>query len=349
MRAEDKLDLDTLQHGPSPQITFYTELEPEPLLALLDDPALRALVRRYGATLALGLCELGPRQVGLLRRLEELEIRAIVWLGADQTGARLNLENYPQAVTGYRRFRAWAGEHDLAVAGVGLDLRPPLETLRRSYEAGLSGALALIWHARENALYPAAKGAYRDLIAEIRGNGFETHVFHLPQLLDDRLAGTTLAQRALNLVDLNADVEVLLAYSVLPVTPAPIDLGGGIVAAYGAAADAIAIGGIDASPTTAPDWHMLRRDLLLAAAYTDSIYLFTLEQCAAQGLLPQLYALDWQERSQPWHSRRAFLLASRGLLVAWLLQLRFGPTMLGWAGWLVAALLLFQRWRRGRS
>jgi hypothetical protein len=345
LRSPDQADEPS---PPGPRLIFYSELEAEPLLALLADPATLALLRRHGGTLAVALREFGPRQVDLLRQLADLSLAVIVWLQADQGGGRLNLQNYPQALSGYRRFRAWAGGHDLAIAGVGLDMRPPIEALEQVYEQGISGALSLIWRGRENALYPAAKAAYLDLVAEIRGGGYETHVFQLPQVLDDRLAGSNLAQRAFNVVDLRADVEVLLAYSVLPFDRAPIDLGGGLIVAYGNAADAIAVGGIDTGPAQAPPWNLLRRDLLLAAQHTDTIYLFRLEQCAAQGLLPHLRELDWRSPTGPWRRRAALLVTSRALLVAWLFQLRFGPMVLGWMGWLVAALLLFQRWRQRR-
>ena len=41
-------------------------------------------------------------------------------------------------------------------------------------------------------------------------------------------------------------------------------------------------------------WPALRRDLLLSAHYTDTIYIHSLEDCVARELLPKIAALDWE-------------------------------------------------------
>src|ERR1044071_4580408 len=85
----------------------------------------------------------------------------------------------------------------------------------------------------------------------------------MPVIADDRRAGTTLIQRALDIVDLSADLDVLMCSSVVPIELLGDDLGGALVASYGAHADAIGVGSIDdADPPNleawdwdAADWH----------------------------------------------------------------------------------------------
>lgn len=333
-----------------PRLILFSELAAEPLAELLEQPGVLDIVRRYGGTLAMALCDHGPARIELVRRLREQEIALIAWLQPDQEGAWLNLQNYPQAITGYQRFRAWATEHELEFAGVGLDMRLPLVQLEALYENGISGALQMLWESRWNQLFPAARSAYRDLFAEMRLHGYEVHTFHLPSLIDDRIAGTTLVQRALNMVYLPADVEALLCYSVFPFRPQPLDTGGALVFGYGGFADAIAVGGAghgEATPLLT--WPMLRRDLLLASHFTDTIYIFSLEALVAQDLLAALRGLDWQAKVAPDPGKRALLIALRSLMISWLLLVRFTPVLFGWAGWVVAAVLLLQRFRQRRA
>jgi hypothetical protein len=329
----------------TPRLIFYTELNAGPLRELIARPAVRHLVRQYGGLVALALPEFTPAYAELVRALHAREIGVIAWLRAEE-GQRLDLQNYPQAIAGYRSFRAWVSAHDLPIVGVGLDLRLPPGEVGRLYNQGLSAGLRRVWLARENALYPAARTAYQDLIAAIRHDGYEAHIFQMPLLLDDRVAGTTMVQRALNVVDVAADVEVLLCASVLTVAPRAIDTGGALVWGYGSAADSIAVGS-DPDECAAP-WPALRRDLLLAAHFTDTIYVFSLEGCVAAGQLETLGALRWDAPARPLWRRTALLTGLRGALIGWLLLARFGPALVAWSGWLVALVLLVQRLRRRR-
>lgn len=333
----------------TPRLVFYTELAVAPLRALLEQPVVLALIQHHGATVAMALRDMGPERAELVRWLRQHQVAVIAWLQADADGQRFNLQNYPQAARRYQWFRAWVQQHDLVFSGVGLDTRLPAGELGRLYDQGSTGILRRIWLAREDALYPAAQVAYRELLAEMRMHGYETHLFQLPPLIDDRVAGTTLVQRALGVADVAADVEVLLCYSLLPVRPNAVDTGGALLVAYGSYADAIAVGGAGATDYPAELlWATLQRDLLLAARYTDTIYVFSLEACAAEGLLERLAVLDWRRQAQPEGPGRAVLLTLRSLLVSYLLLVRVAPALFGWAGWLVALGLLIARLRRPR-
>src|SRR5690606_36636118 len=208
------------------------------------------------------------------------------------------------------------------------------------------------WMARENVLFPAARAAYTDLIAEIHHDGYEVHTYQLPILADDRRAGTTLAQRSLDIVDLPADVEVLMCYSSVPSERIGNDLGGALISSSGAAADSIGVGALgDGGTDDLPplSWEALERDLLLAARYTDTIYVVSLEGCAERGLLPRIAALNWDADARVVLWKWALISAFRGLILAGLLIARFSRGMLAWLGWAIALLLLIREirtWRR---
>src|SRR5262249_10799956 len=127
------------------------------------------------------------------------------------------------------------------------------------------------------------------------------------------------------------------------------DLGGALIASYGANADAIGVGSIgEGDPATDRHvplpWAAVRRDLLLAAQHTDTIYIYSLEDCVARDLLPQIASLDWQAPARPALAGRALIALIRAMLLAVLLGVRFGRRTLAWGGWALAIFL----WLRGR-
>lgn len=342
-----------------PSLIFFTELDGPALQRLLTQHDLLDELANQQYGVALAMLDLSAERAAAVRLLNGRSVRVIAWLLLPPSeGFWFNLQNYPQAVERYRAFRLWAQEHQLRFDAVGLDIEPPVSEVLHIQQWGLRDIARRIWLARENVLYPAARAAYTDLIAEIRHDGYEVHTYQLPLLADDRRAGTTLVQRALDIVDLPADVEVLMCYSSMPLESLDGDLGGALIASYGPAADSVGIGitGSSAADSTGEGlpplpWEALERDMLLAARHTDTIYIFSLEGCVERGLLPRLATLDWDSEPQPLLQRRLLVGALRTGLLAALLFARFSRVLLAWLGWALAAILLFQqmhRWWRDR-
>jgi hypothetical protein len=153
--------------------------------------------------------------------------------------------------------------------------------------------------------------------------------------------------------------------SIVPIEPLGNDLGGALIASYGANTDAIGIGSIDDSSPSGLDamvwedpdaagqdgeqrptlpWPALRRDLLLAARNADTVYIHSLEDCVARDLLPKIAALDWDAPARARPGRHALIVLLRTLLFGMLVAGRFGRTALAWGGWALAIAL----WLRGR-
>jgi hypothetical protein len=355
-----------------PRLILSTDQAGEDLLATLRAPGLLDLLAVYGYGVALPLARLNDAAAAAARLLNQHGVAVIACLRlAPEEGFTFNLQNYPLALGCYQDFHSWARRHGLQFEAIGLSIEPPLQDVAEARQRRARTLARRFWLAHENILYPSAQAAYSELIVIMHLDGYEVHTFQMPVIADDRRAGTTLIQRALDIVDLPADLNVLMCSSIVPIEPLGDDLGGALIASYGAHADAIGIGSIDeAGPpnlgfleldgldwqaqegedrSTLP-WPALWRDLLLAAQYTDTIYLHSLEDCVVRELLPKIAALDWEVPAHAKPSRRALIGLLRALLFGTLVAGRFGRTTLAWGGWALAiALWLRGRRKRGRS
>ena len=333
-----------------PRLIFFTELEGPALLAMLRTPGVLDWLAAEGHSVALAITRMDETRVQAARLLNERAVSIVAWLLLPpEEGLAFNLQNYPQAVAHYRAFRAWAQERGLRFEAVGLDIEPPPDEDARGDLWSLRAIARRLWLASENVLYTPAHAAYTELIAAIRHDGYEVHTYQVPFVADDRRAGTTLVQRALDIVDVPSDADVLICSSSVSSEWLDYDLGGALIASYGPSADAIGIGsagelGPEDEVVAPLPWPAVRRDLLLAAQHTDTIYVFALEDCVARGLLELIATLDWATPARAARGKRALVAGLRGLLFVLLVAGRFGRTTLAWAGWILAVAL----WLRGR-
>jgi hypothetical protein len=98
---------------------------------------------------------------------------------------------------------------------------------------------------------------------------------------------------------------------------------------------------------------MFVRDLQIAAQYTDTVHIFSLEGCVERGWLRELDAVDWHMPVKVPNKRRLQMWSIRSLIAFVLWCNRSGWSALGWLGWAVAAGLLLEkrvrRWRLRRQ
>lgn len=345
---------------PQPTIVFFCELDTPALTVLVDRPAVVRDLAAMRCGIAIGMLDFSAERADAIRRLTAQGIAVIAWLLLPiEEGYWFNLGNYPQAIARYNEFRSWAIREQLAIEAVGLDFEPPVQEIFSARRRGPRSLFDRALMAQNNALYPAARDAYIDLVAAIRHDGFEVHTYQFPLIVDDRRAGTTLIQRTLDIVDLPADEEVLMIYSSTFLDGYLRGLGGAYLESYGQHADGIAIGvlggGLVFDPLTGAQAQRMtrrefRRDLRIAASYTDIVYIFSLEGCVDRGWLGDLRTIDWDApvRVAP-HFRLIMGLIRRVIGFA-LWMSRYGWTALGWLGWLAAGgLLISQRVRNWRE
>jgi hypothetical protein len=95
------------------------------------------------------------------------------------------------------------------------------------------------------------------------------------------------------------------------------------------------------------------RDLRLAAQYTESIHVFSLEGCVAHGWLERIAELDWDAPVKVPLVSHAQMVLIRMLIGTGLWLSRYGVAALGWSGWLVAGGMflarVLRRWRARRE
>ncbi len=336
-----------------PHLIFFCDLDGRALLDLIERPGLVDDLAIYGYGVAIAIRDHTPALISAVRMLNARGVQVVAWLQIpERDGGWFHLQNYPQAVERYRNLRAWSSDHGLLFHAIGIDIEPPSSEIDRIQRWGLRDLVRRVWLAHENVLFSAARAAYADLVGEIHHDGYEVHAYQLPILADDRRAGTTIIQRAFDIVGLPADVEVLMCYSSLPIDTLGNDIGGALIVSYGPVADSIGVGAVGGSAADSAlddlpplSGESLERDLLLASRHTDLIYVFSLEGCVERGLLPRITQMNWNLEPHTIRWKRLVVGAVRAMILFALLISRFSGGFLAWLGWGLLVIMLVRKAR----
>jgi hypothetical protein len=244
------------------------EVPARALVALFDRPEVLPFLVEQGCAISMGLLDLSPERARVVRRLE-------------------------------RETESWAREQGLRLHRVGLDIEPPRSDAVTLTVAPIRTLWPLVRRRRSREQVRVAERAYAALAREIGASGRGVETYHFPQLLDERVAGSTLLRRTLGLVDVSADVEVHMLYASY--------LGRAGARAYFAEAPAVAIGvtggGVHAEESERLGRFLpsdvLDEELRAAAAHTSDVYVFSLEGCVARDQLDRIAAVRWEEPAPP--------------------------------------------------
>ncbi len=284
-----------------PTLTFFCELESNPLQALFETPELISDLKTLEAHVSLGILDLSPERAEIVKRLnrENVPVHAWLLLPKDQ-GYWFNLDNVEQACQRYEQFQAWSQEYGLQWKAIGLDIEPDYRVIEYLRHSTWQGGWYLARQAFNRQRGTNGRKAYQLLVNRIRRDGYPVESYQIPLIVDERRAHSSLLQRLLGIVDLAVDREVLMLYSSF-VRP----MGDGYLWSYAFDAQAIGVGstggGVDlegVANTRPLSWAELQRDLLLAYQHTDYIYIFSLEGCVHQGFLPLIREMDWQQKPE---------------------------------------------------
>jgi len=278
-------------------LIYFVELAAGPTAELLARPDVCQPLAQSGAGVAMAMLDLAPERAEAVRALRKLGIPVTAWLVLEpEAGYWLTADNADAAAERYAQVRAWALAEDLDFATIGLDIEMPHDDSADLVRDPLRALGRLLWNRRPHGRLGEAHSRYEALVARIRGDGYDVETYQFPFLHDERRAGSHLLQRALGVVDVSADREVLMLYR--SVLPAP--WGELLIDAYGPGADAIAVGitggGVailaPAFENRLLDFDGLVHDLRRARRYTDRLYVFSLEGCVEAGMLPHLCQVD---------------------------------------------------------
>jgi hypothetical protein len=286
----------------SPTLTFFCELEADALQALFADSSVIKDLVALEASVSLGILDLTPERAGVVHSLNEAGIPVIAWqLLPMEQGYWFNVSNAAQASARYGAFKGWSAEYGLQWAGIGVDIELDIRDLRQIMDDKLRLLSTLLRRLFNTERVRTAQAAYNALLTEMRVDGYRVDSYHLPLIIDERKAGSTLLQRVAGLVELRADREVLMLYTSILRPRGP-----GVLWSYGEDAHSVGVGitgggvqvaGIGDVPPL--NWDEFSRDLRLAYCHTNDIHVFSLEGCVQQGFLQQLNGFDWDQPITP--------------------------------------------------
>ena len=311
---------------PRPDLTFFTELDSEALSTLFEDKTILEKLLTLEASLSLGILDLSEQRAEVVKRLNAAGIPVIGWLLLpEEDGYWFNIDNYEKAAARYISFKAWTRKHNLQWAGVGLDIEMNINDLRQvmaRHQADRFVATLFQRYLNKNRV-TRARRVYQALVNVIRSDGYPVESYHLPIIEEERHGRSTVLQRTLGLVDVQADREVLMLYSSF-LRPD----GAAVLWSYAPNADSIGVGNtgggvdvegvIDLEPLS---WEEFSRDLRLCVMRNKPVHIFCLEGCVAQGFLSKLEDFDWDKPVPiPERVNKVKMLRTGGAALLWLLE-----------------------------
>lgn len=275
---------------PRPALFFFNEQDAHQLAATFA-PTVVTQLGLLRAGVSMGLRDLSPERVDVVRRLNAARVPVTAWLLLPRDeGYFATHTNAAQVEAAYGRLVDWSREHELRFAGVGLDFEPDLRDLDVLMARPVRTFARWLVSRRHAPHLEAALTDYRRLIARMRADGFLVETYQFPMLLDDRRQRSRLWQGVLGALELEADREVLMLYTSLMGFAGPA-----LLASYAAHARAVAVGstggGIDPFPKLT--WAELERDLVVAARHATELFIFSLEGCVEQQFLARLVTVEW--------------------------------------------------------
>ena len=286
---------------PYPKLTFFCELESEPLQRLFLDPEVIQDLSALEGLVSLSIQDFSEARANTVKRLNESGIPVKAWLLLPkEMGYYFNIDNYADAVYRYQDFYKWTVEQGLRWEAVGLDIEPDLRLLltlaKDRWKALFKEGPQLIRNALRRKMYKNACQVYMELIDQIHADGYLVETYQFPVLADERMTRSTLLQRLMGVVDVTADTEVWMLYSSYSRGKNP-----GYLWSYASQAQAIGVGSTGGAKEEETfnfpslEWEELARDLRLAWYWSDWLYIFSLEGCVRQGYLKGLQKMAWDK------------------------------------------------------
>ena len=277
-----------------PRLNFFCELDTPRLKELINDGLTISLLKRLNAGISLATRDFTADRAELVKQLIDDDIPVTCWLVLpEESGYWSNAGNSIETITQYESFKSWSVKYGLRFQAVGLDIEPDI----RIFQKGLKNSWSILVEGTKQLLkfnrFSKARVAYRQLVHQIKSDGFILETYQLPIVVDERLAKSRLTQRFLGLLDLNSDREVLLLYSSFSRS-----LGAGLVWSYGKECRLLALGklgeGRDINESIELiNWNELERDLRLAYRWVNDIYIYSLEGCVYQNVMEEFTKFDW--------------------------------------------------------
>ncbi len=285
---------------PKPNLTFFCELDSEALPRLFEGRFVIDDLLNLEAAVSLGIMDLSDERAEIVKRLNEAGVPVIAWLLLPkEEGYWFNVDNHEQAAARYVQFKAWTDQHDLKWSGVGLDIEMDIRLLQNmmNEDAGSDLPKKMFQKFGDRNRVQLAQRTYQALIDLIRADGYPVESYQLPLINEERRGKSTVLQRAMGLVDVETDREVLMLYSSF-LRPN----GDAVLWSYAPQTDSVGVGStgggvevegvIDIDPLS---WEEFSRDLRLCVVQEKPVHIFSLEGCVEQEFLSRLNTFGWDD------------------------------------------------------
>jgi hypothetical protein len=278
-----------------PRLTFFCELDEPNLHELFANPTIINTLLELSASVSLGILDLSSSRAATVKKLNKACIPVIAWLLLpEEQGYWFSVNNVDHAVSFYQEFKKWTDEHQLKWDGIGLDFEPDINDIKQIIENKL-GILSIIFPGIFNyRKFRRAQLEYHDLVLKIQNDGNQLESYVFPFIVDERSVRSALLNRAIGLVDVPTNREVMMIYTSIfrPYGP-------GVLWSYARHSQITAVGitggGVDLGigDQKPLDWDEFSRDLRYAWFWNEDVYIFSLEGCVRQGFLDRLLVFEW--------------------------------------------------------
>jgi hypothetical protein len=302
------------------RLSFFVELNPPELAALVNDGSTIDHLRALGAQVTIGLRDLSESRARSIQRLSSAGIKVGAWLLLPrEQGYFATYDNVSAVEARVEQMLQWTKQHGLTFASLGFDFEPDLRELDRLFHSPTRTVARWARRSTDRLRRERALSSYGSLIRRLQSAGWFIESYQFPLLLEDRAAGSQFFQRLSSSLDVPVQREVMMVYSSL-LGP----LGPGLAEGWMQGNRAVAVGstggGVDPLPKLSFD--ELARDLRLAARACSDVAIFSLEGCVQHGHLARLVDFDWDAPVElPLHQRLgASSIRSSARLLARLLR-----------------------------
>ena len=283
------------------QLTFFTELEKEPLTVLFSTPGVIDQLVSLGASVSMGILDFSEERAGIVRQLNAKGIPLIAWqLLPKEQGYWYHLNNADYATDRYRRFREWSLSHDLKWEAVGIDIEPDINEFQELLRYNFRTLLSVVKRIWKKKAFEDSCATYASLVAGMHADGYAVHSYEFFFTADERMTGSSLLSRLFGVASVATDKHIAMLYSSF-FRP----FGVGLLQVYVQAVDSAAIGitggGVELEGLenkTPMSWQEFARDLRIAGGCRGDVAIFSLEGCVEQGFLYRLKDFDWDAATQ---------------------------------------------------
>lgn len=289
-----------------PKLKFFCELPtPELQMLLRREPLIRVL-KELHIGICLGTLEFSSARAQLVMHLVDHGVPVTAWLVLED-GLGANLENASRISHRYLELKSWIADYALPIDCIGLDFMPsksalPILHWQDFRVLGLAMKQMARW-----VHFNQARKIYRSLAKQIHADGYRIETYQVPWVIDDRLAHSSLIQRALGVFDIRAHREVV-----------KLDIGAlrkygpGLLTSYAKDATGVAVGEDSESLITPLQWDEIEMYFRYAWSCDAEIYIYSLEKFEQFDYLEKLRYLEWDQPilepklvSEKWDKRRA--------------------------------------------